>query len=130
MDTSSLAPVQTGQVNDNVANAAEEVVLVGVPVAAIVLIRVRVDNGNAFERRRSLDDGHVERISHDLGVVVLDDRFGHDIGAWREVDERRSGRRRVTSLSTAASGGDGRVDGRRIIRGAVACPRQLNMLKS
>lgn len=122
VDAGSLALVETGQVDNEVADATEEVVLVGVPVAAVVLVGVGVNDSDSLERRGGLNDGHVEGISHDLGIVVLDDRLGDDIGARREVDKSRSSCGRVTALSTAASRGDGHVDSGRVVRAPVTYP--------
>lgn len=122
VDAGSLALVETGQIDDNIADATEEVVLVGVPVAAVVLVGIGVNDSDTLERRGSLDDGHVEGISHDLGIVVLDDRLGDDISARREVDKSRSSRGRVTALSTAASRGYGHIDSGRVIRAPITYP--------
>ena len=68
-----------------------------------------------------LDDGQIDGIAHDLGVVVLDDRLGHHIGTGREVDERGSGRGGVAALPTAVHRRDGLVDRGSVIGRSITC---------
>lgn len=119
MDTGTSGVVHGGQVDLEVANLAEEVVLVDPPVGAIVLVRVCINDSHAGESGRGLDDGQAGGIANQLGVVVLLDGSADNVGTGREVDEGRGDGRGLAVLATTATIGDGSVDGGSIIGRAV-----------
>lgn len=111
VDTSTRGLRHGGQVDLEVADLTEEVVLVGEPVVAVGIVWVRVDDSHALEAGSSLEGRWVHGIANELGVVVLDDRLADEVGTRREVDNGGGDSGRVASLTAAASGGDGVVDG-------------------
>ena len=76
-------------INLKVANLAEKVVLVDVPVAAVIVVGVRVDDCHALKAGRRLDCWGCDGIANELGVVVLNDGLTDDICARGKVDEGR-----------------------------------------
>ena len=67
------------EVDDKVANAPEEVVLVDIPAFA-VLRRVGVDDSHASKVGGSEKGRRVGRITNELGVVVGNDGGRDDVG--------------------------------------------------
>ena len=99
-----------GDINFKVANLAEKVVLVDIPVAAVIVVGVRVDDCHALEAGRRLKCWRCNGIADELSVVVLDNGLADDIGARREVNESRNDCRGVTALATTVAIRDGSVD--------------------
>ena len=75
MDTSASGGGHGSEVYDEVSDLAVKVVLIGVPICAVVLVRIRVDQGNTLETSSTLDGRWVQSVSYQLGVIVLDDWF-------------------------------------------------------
>lgn len=119
VDTGSGALRHSREIDNEVANRAEEVVLVGVPVGTVIVVRVGVDNSNTLESRSGLQSGNIERITNHLGVVVLDDGLGDNIGTGWEVNQSRSNSGRVAVFSTAVARRDSLVNGIGVISGAI-----------
>lgn len=119
VNTSASSLRLSSEVNLEVANLAEEVVLVGVPVVASVVVGVGVDDGNAGKVGSRLDGRNVDSITNKLSVVVLDDGLGNKVGTRGEVDKSRRGSTGVTALATATTVSDGAVDSIGIISSAV-----------
>lgn len=108
------------QVQNKIPNLPEEHIRRRPALVPIILVLVTVDQTHSFELRRSLEDRASVRIANQLSKVVIDDRLGDDIGARREVYNRR-GR---SGCSTAFRGGtvtitDGSVDSGSIISLAI-----------
>ena len=122
-----------GHVDDEVSNLAEEVVLVGIEVDTRA-VRVRnawnvwvgIDQGNALESRRPLDDWEVDSITNNLSVVWHNDGLGDDVGTGRKVDDGRLGSRRVASLTAAAISKHGLVDGGGVVGRAIALGTKIH----
>ena len=72
MNTSASCRRHGSQVNDEVPNLTKEVVLVGIPVAAGGVVRVRVNDSDTLESSRSLDSGDSVGVTNELGVIILD----------------------------------------------------------
>ena len=83
-------------------------------------IGICVDDSHALEGGGGLDGGEVVDITNKLSVVVLDDGSADDIRARREVHQGWRVGRRVAALAAALARGDGRVDGDRVVGGAIA----------
>jgi len=115
------------EIDFEVANLAEEVVLVGPPVAASVVVRVRIQYGHTNERGCSSNDRAVDSIADDLSVIVHLDGCGDNVGALGEVDNSRSDGGRVAPRVMAATldGGtlsiaDGAVDSFGVVARTIA----------
>ncbi len=99
-----------GQVEDEVADLAEELVLVDVPLRSRLarLVGARVEQRNALEFVAPLDGRRTVGIADELRVVELDDGRADLVGTWREVDDGalREGVAAVfaTASAPAASG--------------------------
>lgn len=117
MDTSAFGNRHVGDVNDKVADLAEEVVLVGVPLGAITArnVRIGVDDSKTFKVGQGFDDRKVSGVANELGVVVLDDRLADTIDAGREVDESGSNGRRVAAIAASIASGDSCIDRLRVV---------------
>lgn len=94
-------------------------------LTAAVQIRVRVDQANAavgLEVGAALNDGHAGGIADNLGVVVVDDVGGDEIGTGREVDDSGCGGGSVAEGTAAATvaGADGVVDGDGVVSDSIA----------
>jgi hypothetical protein len=83
---SSCARRHASKINHKVANLPVEIVLVGVPILAKIIIGVGINDRNALERRSSLEGGDIDRVTDKLGVVVLDNRRTDEVGACWEID--------------------------------------------
>lgn len=132
-------PMDTGSnlggrdINDKVADLAVEVVLVGVPIGAVASwdIGIRIDHAHTFKVCRSLENRHVQWITNELCVVVLDEGFADDVGTGGEIDERRSRCRRVAALATAIASSDDLVDNIGVISDAIAlCTHLLDIAEN
>lgn len=115
MNTSTSGVIHGSEVDLEVANLAEEVVLVDPPVGAIVVVRVGINDGHAGEGGRGLDDGQAGGVANQLSIIILLDGSADNVGTGREVDEGRGdgGRLAVRTATTAI--GDGSIDGGSII---------------
>lgn len=129
------------EVKAEVADLAEELVLIDEPVGPISPrdVRVSIKESDPLERVASLDCRRVERISDELSVVQLNDRAtdlvdaGLLVGTWqwsalferqrgrmesfkyREVDDGPLSESVATLLAAAFPKLNGSVDGLRII---------------
>ena len=72
VDTGTCSNRHSRGVDDEVANLAEEVVLVRVPVYASISIRIAVNQSNASKASSSLDGWDRDGITNELGIVKLD----------------------------------------------------------
>ena len=72
MDTSASCRRHSSQVNDEIPNLTKEIVLVGIPVAAGRVVRVRVNDSDTLESSRSLNSRDSVGVTNELGVIVLD----------------------------------------------------------
>lgn len=120
VDAGTLVEWHVLDVDDKVANLAEEVVLVGPPVAAVILVGISVNHGHAFKVGGGLESRRVDGITDHLGVVVGNDRLADAVGAGREVHKTGSRGLRGAAETTAVLVADGPVDGLGIIGGAIA----------
>ena len=119
VDTGTGALGHTSQVDLEVANLAEEVVLVGVPVGTVVVVRVDIDDSHTFEVGGGLQDGEVADITNHVGVVVGKKGLGDNVGTGREVNKSGSNSLRITTLAAAVAVREGRVDGFGVIRASI-----------
>ena len=116
------------QINVEVPNLAEEVVLVRIPIVSTIVIRITVDDSNAYERWQSFDSGERRSITDKLGVVQLDDRLADSVCTLGKVYDGRSDSTRVTTLATSISISNGTIDGISIVRGAVTVIKVSKMI--
>ena len=110
----------SSQIQNKVPNLPEEHIRRRPALVPIILVFVTVDQTHSFELWRGLDHRTSVWVANQLSKVVIDDRLGDDIGARREVYNRRG----CAGCSTAFRGGtiaiaDGSVDSGRIISLAV-----------
>lgn len=103
VDTGTGSGGHRGQVDDEVADLAEEVVLVGEPVDASVSVRVCVNDGHADEASGGLQGWWLGEISDHLRVVVLGQWLADHVGSGGEVDETWGDSRGVTALAAAVA---------------------------
>lgn len=106
MNTSSDGLRHCGQVNDKVADLTEEVVLVRIPVRAVAVVRIRVNDSKACETGSGLNSRWVECITDELGVVQLLDGRADHVRSGGEVDDGGSDGRAVASVAAAAACSD------------------------
>ena len=114
-------------VNDEVANLAVEVVLVRVPVGTVTTwdIGIGIDQAHTLEVRSGLEDRHVQWVTDELGVVVLNDGLADHVSAGREVDERGCCGGRVASLAATIAVSDDLVDDFSVIGRTVTLGSEL-----
>ena len=110
---------QCSQINHEVPNLTEEVVLVGVPVVAVVVIHVGIDDCDTLKRRCRLQHWRSDSITNKLRVIVLYDRSADDIGARRKVNESGNDSGRIASLPTSVARGYSVVDRSSVVRRTV-----------
>lgn len=92
MDTRTTCRRHGCQINDEVANLAEEVVLIGIPVGPCIIVGVAVHDCDALERWCGFDRRKIDSISDKLGVVQLNQRLADEVGTRRKVDKGWSDR--------------------------------------
>ena len=109
----------TSKIDLEVSDLTEEVVLVGPPVVASVIIRIRVDDTNTLETSVGLDGGDGVEVTNEVSVVVRNDGSGNKVSSGREVDDGRGGGLGVTTLSATRAISDGAVDSSGIVGGTV-----------
>lgn len=88
------------------------------PPTATVHVGVGIKHGDRCggEVPRGLDDGHVGRVSNDLGVVEADNRGRDDVCAGRKVDNGgRCGRADAAGTAAPVTVLDDVVDGGRVV---------------
>jgi len=107
-------------INDKVSDLSVEVVLVGVPVATGVSVRVGINNSHSSKVWQSRDRWWIDCVTNKLGHIILDDRARHSISSLREVDQSGPDGGRVTSLTTSSKCGDSSVDGGSVIGDTVS----------
>ena len=101
---------ECSQIDDEVPNLTEEVVLVGIPVVAVIVIHVGIDDCDTLKRWCCLQHWQSDSITNKLRVIVLDDRPADDIGARRKVDESGNDSRRIASLPASVARGYSVID--------------------
>lgn len=119
VDTGAGALGHTSEVDLEVANLAEEVVLVGVPVGAVVVVGIDVDDSHTLKVGSGLEDGEIVHITNHVSVVVRKDGLGDDIGTGRKVNKSGSDGSRVTALAAATAIREGGVDSRGVIGASI-----------
>ena len=97
-------------IDDKVSDLAIEIVLVGVPIGAFVVVRVRVDNGDTSEAGRCFDCGNCNRIADKLGVIILNQWLADEIGSRWKVNESWGHGTGVAALTAAVAITDGGID--------------------
>ena len=128
VNTSAGAGRETCQINYEVPDLAEEVILVGVPILACIIIGIRIDHRNTRKVRCSLKRWKGYCITNELGVVQLYNRFADDVGTRGKVYDRWSDCARVAALAAAVSVWNGRIDCCRVVRCSVSlCTVVLNI---
>ena len=108
------------QVQNKISNLPEEHIRRRPALVPIILVFVTIDQTHSLELWRSLDNRTSVWIANQLSEIVIDNRLGDDIGAGREVYNRRG----CSGCSTAFRGGtitiaDGSVDSGSIISLAI-----------
>lgn len=107
-----------------VTNLAHKQVCGNPAWCATVPIRAGINDGECPEASCCFDNSTVIRIAMKLGVVIDNDWLGDEVGTSREVDDGRSGGRRLTHLrATAALIRYSTVDCIRVVSDAVTCIR-------
>jgi hypothetical protein len=119
VDTSSCTCRHGGKINNKVANLPKEIVLVGIPVFAKLVVRIRINDCYSPEGRSSLDGGDIDRIADKLCIVKLDNGSADAVGACWEVDKCWSDSGGIASMTTTVPLRDGVVDCCCIIGNAV-----------
>lgn len=119
VDTGTRSLGHAGEVDLEVSDLAEKVVLVGVPVVALVVVGVAVDDGHAGKVGGGLENGKGLDIADHVGVVVGEDGLGDDVGAGREVNKSRADGARVAAETAAVAIREGGVDGLGIVSSAI-----------
>lgn len=110
------------EVNDQVANLPEEDRSRRPALVSIILILITINHAHTLEIWTGLQHGTRVWIPNQLGEIVIDDRFGNDIRARREIDQSRSRRRALTAFGRGTvTIADGSVDSFRVVRLAVSC---------
>ena len=114
-------------VDNKVTDLTVEVVLVGVPVGSIATwdIGVGIDQAHTFEVGSGLQDRHVQWVTDELGVVVLNDGLADDVGTGREVDESGGSGCGVAALTTTVAVSDNLVNDFGIVSNTIALGSQL-----
>ena len=74
MNTSTGSLRQSGEIDDEVADLTEEVILVCVPIVAIVVVWICINDSYACEARSGFQSRRIQSVADKLSVVVLDDR--------------------------------------------------------
>lgn len=120
MNTSACRGRHSGHVDDKIPDLAVEVILVGVPIRTAVIIRIRIDEGNTSKAWCTFDSRKSDSVANHLGVVVLNYWLGHEVGPWREVDQRWGHSRAVAPLTAAVSRRDGVVDSLGVVCNSIA----------
>lgn len=115
VDTSTAVHRHGPEVDDKVANGAEEVVLVGVPIGAVILVRVGVNHRHACKVGGCFDHRKINGITDYLSVVILDDGLRDNVCTGRKVNQSGSGGGGIASFSAPIPGRYGLVDRRSII---------------
>ena len=115
------------EVDLHIANLAEEVVLVGPPVAACAVIGVCIEHSHACEVGGSGDDRAIQSITDELSVVVHLNWRRDFVCTLGEVHDGRSDSGRVAPgiVATTSNGGtvrlaDGLVDGGGVVSVTIA----------
>lgn len=132
----SNRPVNTGhgrrrrnrsRVNDQVANLAPEQVSRAVAQHTTCLVLIRIDQTkSAIEASSGFDDWEAVRITDHLGIVVADDGGANHVCTGGEVDDCGcDGGGRAFSGCAAVAGSYGSIDGRSVIRHAVALSTEV-----
>lgn len=109
MNTSTSIFGHGSKVDVHVADLAEEVVLVGPPVATGRVVRVGVQDSHASELSGSCDDRAVGCVADQLGVVIHLNWLRNLVGAAGEVDNSRGDGGRVAPRVVAAASDSGAV---------------------
>jgi hypothetical protein len=94
--------------------------LVRVPIDTTSSIWIRVDQGDALEASGGLQSRNANRVTYELGVVELDERSADGVGARGEIDQSRSGRRRVAALTASRASSNCCIDCRGIIGASIS----------
>ncbi|SPQ23429.1 8bdce749-e62e-4af3-8c1f-5a9c97833852 [Thermothielavioides terrestris] len=107
-------------VDDEVGHLAPEHVGGAPCEAARRLVRVAVEEPAAVEVGGSLEHRQAAGVADQLRVVVVDDGRRDHVRARREVHERRRLAAAGAARAAAVAVADGQVDGRRVVRNAIA----------
>lgn len=115
MNTSSNIHRHSCEIDNEIADLAEEIILVGVPIDSPIGIWVWVEKSNTSEVWKSLDSGNRNCVANKLCVIELDNGFANPVCSRGEVDKSGSDRRWITSLTTTSTSSNSSVDSYRII---------------
>ena len=117
-------------IDDKVSHLAKEIVLVGVPIGALLVVRVRVNNGDTSEGGRCFDCRKCNRIAHKLGVIILNQWLADEVRSRWKVNESWGYGTGVAAFTAAVAITDGGIDCCGVIGVTVTfCTIVLNIAK-
>lgn len=114
---------QTSHINFEVADLPPENIGASPAQATRGLVLVTIDHPPTLESRAGQNNRQTVGVADDVGVVVVNDRAGNQVGAWREVDNGRGGRGcawAAVSRSATVAGGNSGIDGGCVIGNTIA----------
>ena len=108
------------EIDHKVANLTKEVILIGIPVAPVRIVRIRVDHCDTLEASRSFDGWNRHCVTDELRIVELNERLADHIRSRREIDNSRCDSGGVTAISTTVARGNSTVDSCSVICGSIS----------
>lgn len=123
---SSFIRRNIGQIQNKVADLPEEYIGRRPALVPVILIHIAIDYTQTFKRGSWLDNRTCIRVANELSKVVVDNGPRYNIGAFREINNCRSGGRGPTAFwrGTVAIA-DGSIDRFGIIALAITYFSQL-----